>query len=597
MFAGLFIHALSSCFSNLVSHLEIASSSSLAMSKKRRRVSTAPASATPPKDALLFLGKTFDDQNGVQDLAAILAHALHVAASHWSHPGGSNSLHTKTAAHPGVRESNVSELLSVLTSLLGKLLGQGDVLLVLQPLLSPLAQWLALTHSWKPALNFGSQPPESQPTQDVSPLLASLTTLWSQLLTALEKCHPPLEFDSQTLQTLSPLLEHSLAHSHQPIANRAVSFWESTFAKSGGNGVNGTLTNGTRGLTGPSHAKVSQGRSQTQGLAGELIYPAELVPILTRIRGKVDLPLPDWNGPDLPALEDGVKRPRDEEPALEHSKLGTEKLSERSLGNRAKLGLDDNEEGAKSGGVECKRSLVVGVLQSAVLGLELDICDGIVAGEGLKAADKGAEGSDGKLPSGKPGDGLDSTRMPPVGTRTLSGTEGRNDKGAEVVGAEAPPVASSKRRTSDGVKEEGSARLSVATTGSRGVANVDGKPGTDKRTPEAGKPTGAGPVPDTENRTSASLRGPAEGDPGLAAKLPVGDEGRTSERAERTPERDSKRVKVAGRPGSAEADGKKRRKLGFLEDTQDGEFVAIPFSPVRALLAALDPSVGAQLFC
>ncbi|GAQ91803.1 hypothetical protein KFL_008580020 [Klebsormidium nitens] len=610
---ALFSQALSACLSTLVSHLEIASPSSLAMSKKRRRVSSAPLNGTPPKDALFFLGKTLDDQNGVQDLAAILGHALQVAAAHWA-----------------VHESDVSGLMSVLTSLLGKLSAQADVLLVLQPQLSPVADWLALTHSWKPPPVSGSQAPDSQPTQDVHPVLMSLTALWNHLLTALEKCHPRLEFDSQTLLTLSPLLEHSMAHSHQPIANRALSFWESTFAKPGGSGTPRTEES-IRG----SHAKVSQGRSQTQGVAGELIYPAELVPILTRLRSKVDITLPGWNAPDLAALQDDVKRPQEGRSALEQSEQGSGKWSHPYQGDRSAMGLNRNGGAVRSSGVGYQGGLLPSTVRP--LGAELKGCRAAAAGDGSKAAETRAEGlgtGGAKCSEGVPGLGQGAALEPAkdpnelrtyntnAGAAGVTSTAGDGSvataaseqvarQSGDLIAAPegevvAPAAIGSGIPIPQGESEAGKV-LSPSREPRRDLnvaivppverecdtADAGGKSANDKRTPkredqssESGKRTGEArdPAPEAGNRSSGTVTRPTEGGSESATKLEVGgagDKRRKSEGAERTPERERTRLAVAGRPGSAEAAGKKRRKLGFLEDTQDGDFVAIPFSPKR----------------
>jgi hypothetical protein len=598
------LSALSACLSTIVSHLEITSNSSLAMSKNRRRMSSNHISSPPSKDAVHFLGKHLDDQNGVQDLSKLLAHALHVAASQWlpvsdqlgsrCAAGLEGQVGLGSAANERMGPVGAS-LMSVMTSLLEKLSGQGDVLLVLQPLLIPLRQWLAITHSWKPA-PLSSLVPDSQATQDVIPVVTALTALWSQLLAKLQKCRPSLEFDSQTLETLSPVLEHSLAHSHQPIANRALLFWEETFAKSGGKPMSPTPHNRSQELTRGGYGRVSQGRSQTQGAAVELIYPAELVPILTRLRSKAEISLPNWSDPEQTGADFSDRKVVDRT-LRKRSSSGSEGLAAdvmltsgkvgtpASAGSRGEVGpvSGDMKTGqqekkvatASEGGVTSPQALDEPKQERAdppepAVGEE---------GEGLlveteagrPAKDAGMREAGMRTYNGEVG-GTEAVQSAGVGTNNKQMSEAvpvgeRGDGSAEkaavgrvIAGAEGKRTSEVERETWDSKRKGTFAGKDAASSDKKGASQIGG------RMSDGGGKTAL--VEEAARPASASIK-------------------RASETRERTPGRDRTAGKEAGRLDSADVEAKKRRKLDFLEDTKDGEFVAIPVLTVRMLQALL----------
>jgi hypothetical protein len=576
-------------------------------------MSSNHTSPPPSKDAAHFLGKHLDDQNGVQGLSTVLAHALHVAASHWlpvsDQLGGRYAVGLEGQVGFGStadeRMGPVSaSLMSVMTSLLEKLSGQGDVLLVLQPLLDPLRQWLAITHSWKPA-PLSSQIPDSQATQDVNPVVTALTALWSQLLTKLQKCCPSLGFDSQTLKTLSPVLVHSLAHSHQPIANRALLFWEETFAKSGGKPMSPTPNNRSQELTRGSYGRVSQGRNQTQGQAAELIYPAELVPILTRLRSKAEISLPNWSDPE----QTGSDRKGVDRTLTKRSSSGSEGLAADVMLTSGKVGT--RATARSLGGVGPVSGDIINGQQEKKVATASE--GGVAfpqasdepkqerANPPEPAVGKEGEGSVVETGAGRP---AKDARTPEAGIRThdveMGGMEALQPAwvGTNHSTNHNKRMSEAVEGVPEGERENGSAEKAAvgpvsADAGEKRMFEAE------QRTSEAEretwdckrKETFAGKDAASSDKKWASQIGARMSDGGgktasveeEAARPASAGNKRASITTEGTPGREQKAGKKAGRPVSADADAKKRRKLDFLEDTQDGEFVAIPITTVRML--------------
>lgn len=561
-------------------------------------MSSNHTSPPPSKDAAHFLGKHLDDQNGVQDLSTVLAHALHVTASQWlpvSDQLGSRSAGGLEGQVSGVEFGLAADerldpvsvsLMSVITSLLEKLSGQSDVLLVLQPLLTPLRQWLAITHAWKPA-PLNSQIPNSQATQDVNPVVTTLTALCSQLLSKLQKCRPSLGFDSQTLETLSPLLEHSLGHSHQPIANRALLFWEETFAKSGGKPMSPNPNNRSQELTRGSYGRVSQGRTQTQGATTELIYPAELVPILTRLRSKVEISLPNWSDPEQTGSDrEGIDRTLMKRASsgfeglaadvmLTSGKVGTPGTA-RSLGGVGPVSGDMNTgqqekkaATASEGGVSSPQALDEPKQERADLpepavgeegeGLVVETEAGRPA-EDAWTLEAGIRMHDGDW-GGTNNERISEAMEGVPGGEGKDGSAGKAAVGRVSAGAEGKGTSEAEREMMDCKQKEVLAGKDAA----RFVS-------TDKKWASGRMSDGGGKTASLEKEATR---------PGSASTK------RASETREDTPGRDRTAGKEAGRPVSADVEAKKRRKLDFLEDTQDGEFVAIPILTVRMLQALL----------
>ncbi|KAH9329689.1 hypothetical protein KI387_001797, partial [Taxus chinensis] len=87
-----------------------------------------------------------------------------------------------------------------------------------------------------------------------------LEKAWVQLLNCLQKCQPPIIFDSNFLSLQAPLLVAAFQHIHSPIANHTVAFWEATY-----------------------------------GNAHLLTYPTSLVPVLRNLLQKVKINLPGFS--------------------------------------------------------------------------------------------------------------------------------------------------------------------------------------------------------------------------------------------------------------------------------------------------------------
>ncbi|CAN6449821.1 unnamed protein product [Victoria cruziana] len=125
---------------------------------------------------------------------------------------------TFVKTNPRVEVSTVSRVFAAVNNLLIRLETQDGVLLFIEVFSEALVQSLS---------SFSVLSKDTQ----VQSLASQIENLWIHLLDCTERSQPPLIYDSSLLHLQAPLLGAGLDHSHVPIANATVSFWNRTYAK------------------------------------------------------------------------------------------------------------------------------------------------------------------------------------------------------------------------------------------------------------------------------------------------------------------------------------------------------------------------------
>ncbi|KAL7093467.1 hypothetical protein ACP275_11G042300 [Erythranthe tilingii] len=110
-------------------------------------------------------------------------------------------------SHPSVASSFLSELVDFV----GCLHQKEDALILIETISSPLLEWLSETHILDKNTSY------------------QLQLLWTEMLKALQKNRPPIDFNSSFLKFQQPLLEIALDHPNPAISNATINFWNSTY--------------------------------------------------------------------------------------------------------------------------------------------------------------------------------------------------------------------------------------------------------------------------------------------------------------------------------------------------------------------------------
>ncbi|XP_020530534.1 uncharacterized protein LOC18446340 isoform X1 [Amborella trichopoda] len=93
-----------------------------------------------------------------------------------------------------------------------------DILLFMEIISDPLAQWLSLCSILNQETNRGD-------------LQHQLSIFWTETLDCLRRSKPPLLFNSSLLTLQAPLLGIALNHPHSAISDATISFWQATYGK------------------------------------------------------------------------------------------------------------------------------------------------------------------------------------------------------------------------------------------------------------------------------------------------------------------------------------------------------------------------------
>ncbi|KAH7285765.1 hypothetical protein KP509_33G044800 [Ceratopteris richardii] len=144
-----------------------------------------------------------------------------------------------------------ARVLSALSSFVARLYLQQDCFILLQELSRALAKWLSFS---------GSSLMKDNRCPTFTILQKALQDLWEKLLTLLQRCQPPLSYNSDLLSFQTPLLVPAFQNPETSISNLTLAFWESTYGCK----------------------------------ASFLKYPPCLVPALKQLKGKVKITLPGW---------------------------------------------------------------------------------------------------------------------------------------------------------------------------------------------------------------------------------------------------------------------------------------------------------------
>ncbi|KAF6158142.1 hypothetical protein GIB67_014936 [Kingdonia uniflora] len=111
--------------------------------------------------------------------------------------------------------SITSKVFSALASFVGRLHLRLDILLFVEVIFDPLAQWLSTCGRHE--MQEGS-------------VISQLQLLWSETLNLLQRSCPPIIFDSFFLKVQAKILETTLDHPNSTISRPTTLFWNSTYA-------------------------------------------------------------------------------------------------------------------------------------------------------------------------------------------------------------------------------------------------------------------------------------------------------------------------------------------------------------------------------
>uniref|UniRef100_A0A3N7G7E0 Telomere-associated protein Rif1 N-terminal domain-containing protein n=1 Tax=Populus trichocarpa TaxID=3694 RepID=A0A3N7G7E0_POPTR len=106
-----------------------------------------------------------------------------------------------------------SRVFSVLVCFVRCLHTKPSILSFIETISCPLLQWLSHRETQEASTN------------------EQLHHLWSEILSCLRRCQPPIVFDSSLLKLQAPLLEKTLDHPKSTISELTVTFWNSTYGK------------------------------------------------------------------------------------------------------------------------------------------------------------------------------------------------------------------------------------------------------------------------------------------------------------------------------------------------------------------------------
>ncbi|MCO5610012.1 hypothetical protein L7F22_064247 [Adiantum nelumboides] len=225
---ALLLDMLGFVIKHVLRQIDISSLAMLAINRKKRLGSFIGGSYHSKG----LLGNDVEDISNVRDSLCLASRLLDLT---WSR------LTTGKTCWLGIS----LRVLSALAGFVTRLYRQQDCLMLLQDFSRPLAKWLSFSKSACPL---------SEALQQ------ALQDLWEKLLTLLQKCQPPLCYDSNLLALQSTLLVPSFQHSNTSISNSTLSFWESTYGCK----------------------------------ASCLKYPPCLAAVLQNLREKVTITLPGW---------------------------------------------------------------------------------------------------------------------------------------------------------------------------------------------------------------------------------------------------------------------------------------------------------------
>ncbi|KAL7134649.1 hypothetical protein ABFS83_11G041200 [Erythranthe nasuta] len=107
--------------------------------------------------------------------------------------------------------SVASRFLSELVDIVGCLRQKEDAFILIETVSSPLLEWLSEMHILDKNTSY------------------QLQLLWTEMLKALQKNRPPVDFNSSLLKFQQPLLEIALDHPNPAISNATINFWNSTY--------------------------------------------------------------------------------------------------------------------------------------------------------------------------------------------------------------------------------------------------------------------------------------------------------------------------------------------------------------------------------
>ncbi|KAJ6802682.1 uncharacterized protein M6B38_191030 [Iris pallida] len=120
---------------------------------------------------------------------------------------------------PQADHAVVCRFYASMTCFVGHIGSKQDILLLMESISNPLVQWLSFFASI------------SGEMQQKSSIIYQLQCLWTQILDCLRRCQPPIIFDSLFLEEQASLLQASLAHSHHPISDSTIGFWNATYGQ------------------------------------------------------------------------------------------------------------------------------------------------------------------------------------------------------------------------------------------------------------------------------------------------------------------------------------------------------------------------------
>eukprot|EP00250_Pteridium_aquilinum_P008834 c18246_g1_i2 orf=198-5660(-) len=220
---------------NILKQTEVSSLAALAINRKKRLGSFMGVSGMTNG----VRGSEADNASNVRDILSLVSRVLDQSCD-------------KCIAGQAFWLDSSARVLEELARFAARLDLQHDVLMFLQDFSKPFAKWLKSTESFLSYQENGSSS---------TLLVQALQKAWQKHLHSLQKCHPPLAFDSNLLSLQAVALAPAFQHSQTSISNCTVTFWEATYGSK----------------------------------ASALNYPPCLAPVLGQLKSKAKISLPGWN--------------------------------------------------------------------------------------------------------------------------------------------------------------------------------------------------------------------------------------------------------------------------------------------------------------